>query len=105
MILVLFITYFPEHKKYIPNTSLGSGRLDFIPKGYSLEWRNSLLVAASFAFHFFFTLVTSVYLLMFVGGAEERITRYWVDLLGIISLILASIQYFPQIWETWRRKV
>ena len=105
MILVLFIAYFPENKKYIPNFSLGSGSMDLTPKGYSMEWRISLQVAASFAFHFFFTIAVSAYLLIFVGGAEEKVTRYWADLLGITSLVLASIQYFPQIWKTWKRKV
>src|SRR5256885_1969933 len=98
MILVLFIAYFPEYKKYVPNVNL-------TPKEYSIEWRISRLVAASFVFHFFFTLIVSACLIIFVGGAEEIATRYWADLLGLISLVLASVQYLPQIWRTWKRNV
>jgi hypothetical protein len=99
MILVLFIAYFPESKKYVSNIGSGDG------KEHSTEWRISRLVAASFLFHFFFTLIFSVCLYIFVGGGEQRATRYWADLLGIISLLLASVQYLPQIWKTWQRKV
>ncbi|CAB5194127.1 unnamed protein product [Rhizophagus irregularis] len=109
MILVLFMIYFPDYKKYIPNISLGSGynNLSSISSSskYSKEWSLSLQVTAAVAIHFIFTLIISAYLLIFVGGAkEEKVTRYWADLLGVISLILASIQYLPQIWKTWKRK-
>ncbi|GBB94758.1 hypothetical protein RclHR1_02410004 [Rhizophagus clarus] len=108
-ILVLFMIYFPEYKKYIPNISLGSGynNLSSISSSsskYSQEWSISLKVATAVIIHFIFTLIVSAYLLIFVGGAEEKVTRYWADLLGVISLILASVQYLPQIWKTWKRK-
>jgi len=104
MILVLYMIYFPDDKKYIPNISLGSGYNNLSPSKYSPEWSISLKVAIAVAIHFIFTLIVSAYLLIFVGGAEEKATRYWADLLGVISLILASVQYLPQIWKTWRRK-
>jgi len=94
MILTLFMVYYPEYRKYVNLT----------PKEYSAEWRISRLVSASFVFHFFFTLIVSAGLVIFVGGAEKMATRYWADLLGLISLVLASIQYLPQIWATWKRK-
>jgi thiosulfate reductase cytochrome b subunit len=99
--------YFPGYKKYIPNISLGSGynNLSSSSSKYSPEWSLSLKIATAVAIHFIFTLIISAYLLIFVGGAEENVTRYWADLLGVISLILASIQYLPQIWKTWKRKV
>lgn len=110
MILVLFMIYFPDYKKYIPNISLGSGynNLSSISSSskYSPEWSLSLKVTTAVTIHFILTLIVSSYLLIFVGGAkEEKVTRYWADLLGVISLILASIQYLPQIWKTWIRKV
>jgi len=104
MILVLFMIYFPEYKKYIPNISLGSGYNSLTSSKYSPEWRLSLQVTAAVVVHFIFTLIVSAYLLIFIGGAEEKTTRYWADLLGVISLILASVQYLPQIWKTWKRK-
>ncbi len=105
MILVLFMIFFPEYKKYIPNISLGSGYNNLTSTKYSPEWLLSLQVTTAVAVHFILTLIVSAYLLIFVGGAEEKPTRYWADLLGVISLILASVQYLPQIWKTWKRKV
>ncbi|RIA99194.1 PQ loop repeat-domain-containing protein [Glomus cerebriforme] len=104
MILILFISYFPEYEKTIPNISLGSGYNSLTATIYSPEWLYSLQVAGAVGVHFIFTLIVSAYLLIFIGGAENKTTRYWADLLGVISLILASVQYLPQIWKTWRRK-
>lgn len=97
MILILFMAYFPQYRKYIP---IG---LDDV--AISKDWSVSLYVTAFVTLHFIFTLVVSVYLLIFVGKADEHdLTKYWADALGIISLILASVQYLPQIWRTWQRK-
>uniref|UniRef100_A0A1D1Z0X1 Uncharacterized protein C4C5.03 n=1 Tax=Anthurium amnicola TaxID=1678845 RepID=A0A1D1Z0X1_9ARAE len=104
MILVLFMAYFPEYKKYVPNMSLGSGYNSLTSTKYSPEWLLSLRVTTTVVIHFIITLFVSAFLLIFVGGAEEKATRYWADLLGVISLILASVQYLPQIWKTWKRK-
>jgi len=85
------MAYFPEYKKYVLNIGFGSNLKR------SLEWRVSLGVAAFVTLHFIFTLLVSASLLIFVGEAQEHdITKYWADLLGIISLILASVQYFTK---------
>lgn len=47
----------------------------------------------------------SLGLLSFVGGpADHRWTNMWAGFLGVLSMALAGMQYFPQIWKTWKRK-
>jgi hypothetical protein len=55
--------------------------------------------------HFFIALLITIYLLTFVGGPENAWTSGWASFLGITSVVLATIQYVPQIIRTFRRKV
>ncbi|CAJ0751901.1 9354_t:CDS:2, partial [Entrophospora sp. SA101] len=48
------------------------------PTTYSYEWRASL--------------------------EDNPLTKLWAYCLGIGSMFLASVQYIPQIYRTWKRK-
>ncbi|CAG8545983.1 4909_t:CDS:2 [Ambispora gerdemannii] len=98
---ILFLAYFPEHRKltpYIPHLHYGNP-----PSTRSLEWRISLGVAITVTTHFLFVSAISIYLLNFYNGSSQA-AEYWADFLGVASMLLASVQYLPQIWRTWRRK-
>jgi hypothetical protein len=71
----------------------------------SAEWKVSLIVAATCIGHLAISFFISVLLLAFVGGPDHWQTNYWAAFLGILSMILASLQYLPQIWKTWKAKV
>ncbi|KAG9305450.1 hypothetical protein G9A89_021168 [Geosiphon pyriformis] len=100
LIFILFLLYFPEHRKlttYIPHIHYGNP-----PSTRSLEWRISLGVTFTVLTHFLLVTLISAYFLATRPTSELAI--YWADLLGVISMLLASVQYIPQIWRTWRRK-
>jgi len=102
LILVLYLLYFPEYRKlthYVRHLHHGNP-----PHTRSIEWRVSLGVAYTVSIHFLLVSAISWYLLKFVGGPTNWETEYWADFLGIMSMLLASIQYLPQIWKTWKRK-
>ncbi|CAG8766160.1 7469_t:CDS:2, partial [Acaulospora morrowiae] len=98
LIFILFMIYFPPHRKivqYVRHLHFNSP-----PTNWSSEWRISVGVATTVTLHFVLTALISLYLVS-IGGLT---TRYWADILGVISMFFASIQYLPQIWRTWRRK-
>ncbi|CAG8495654.1 9339_t:CDS:2 [Ambispora leptoticha] len=100
IIFILFLAYFPEHRKltqYIPHLHYGNP-----PSTRSLEWRISLGIAVTVTAHFLLVSAISIYLLSFYNGSSQA--EYWADFLGVASMLLASVQYLPQIWRTWRRK-
>lgn len=102
----LFLLYFPENKKrqiHEPRLRLELPSKMDLP--ISAEWKVSLVVAATCIAHLAVSFFISVLLLMFVGGPEHWQTNYWAGFLGVLSMILASLQYFPQIWKTWKSKV
>ncbi|KAG0172051.1 hypothetical protein DFQ28_010086 [Apophysomyces sp. BC1034] len=72
--------------------------------GISAEWKVSLVVAAWCLGHFALSFFISALLLVIVGGPEHRITNLWAAFLGVLSMILAALQYLPQLWKTWKRK-
>jgi hypothetical protein len=98
--------YFPENKKR--EIHAPALHLDFpskIQPPISAEWKVSLFVAAACIGHLAISFFISVLLLAFIGGPEHWQTNYWAAFLGILSMILASLQYLPQIWKTWKSKV
>lgn len=98
--------YFPENKKReIHAPSLHLDLPNTIEPSISAEWKVSLVVAAICIGHLAISFFISVLLLAFVGGPEHWQTNYWASFLGILSMIFASLQYLPQIWKTWKRKV
>jgi hypothetical protein len=72
----------------------------------SEEWKVSLWIAAICMGHLAISFFITVILLAFVGGPSEHWqTNYWAGFLGVLSMVLASLQYLPQIWKTWKQKV
>ncbi|KAF9918893.1 hypothetical protein FBU30_011236 [Linnemannia zychae] len=95
LVFILFLIYYPPHKKV-------SEELDRTVR--SKEWTDSLIIAHVVGGHFFIALLITIYLLAFVGGPENSWTSGWASFLGITSVILATIQYIPQIIRTFKRK-
>lgn len=104
---ILFLLYFPENKKRAihPPSSLHLDLPNKIQPPLSAEWKVSLVVAATCIGHLAISFFISVLLLIIVGGPEHWQTNYWAAFLGILSMILASLQYLPQIYKTWKSKV
>ncbi|KAI8366046.1 uncharacterized protein BYT42DRAFT_505519 [Radiomyces spectabilis] len=103
---LLFLLYFPENRKRRPHEPL-SLHLDLPAQMHapiSVEWKVSLVVAALCLGHLAISFFITVLLLVFVGGPDHWQTNYWAAFLGIFSMVLAALQYFPQIWKTWKRK-
>jgi cation transport ATPase len=88
------LVYFPDdHKRHQSSRSI------------SEEWKVSLTIAGLCLAHLALSFMISLGLLSFVGGpADHRWTNMWAGFLGVLSMVLAGMQYFPQIWKTWKRK-
>ena len=100
---VLFLIYFPAHRKLAPyNPQIHYGRP---PIARSREWKVSITVLYSVIVHFLLVLSVTVYLLVLVGDSSQRETYLWAGFLGVISMMMASVQYLPQIHTTWKMKV
>lgn len=103
---VLFLLYFPENKKReLHSPTLVVDLPSKLETPITNEWRVSLIVAATCIGHLAISFFISVLLLVFVGGPEHWQTNYWAAFLGILSMVLASLQYIPQIFKTWKSKV
>ncbi|KAF0520771.1 pq loop repeat protein [Gigaspora margarita] len=103
LILTLFMLYFPPQRKIL--SYLRHIHFNSPPTGWSKEWRDSIGIAIFVTVHFILTVIISICLLKFGGSAEDYPpTKYWADALGVASMLFASVQYFPQIIRTWRRK-
>ena len=101
LVFILFLIYFPENQKRVNNLDLPAKLHDL-----TNEWKTALLVAIICIGHLAISFFITVILLAVVGSPSEHWeTNYWAGFLGIISMILASFQYFPQIVKTWKRKV
>ncbi|KAI8329707.1 hypothetical protein BC941DRAFT_442181 [Chlamydoabsidia padenii] len=109
LVFILFLVYFPEDKKrtgtwHRPN-ALHLELPTTLSSNISEEWKINLVIAALCLGHLAFSFVISVCLLVFVGGPDDHeLTNLWAGFLGVFSMILAAMQYFPQIWKTWKRK-
>ncbi|KAF9090146.1 hypothetical protein BGX29_002712 [Mortierella sp. GBA35] len=95
LVFILFLIYYPAYKKV-------SEELDRTTR--SKEWTLSLIIAHVVGGHFFIALLVTIYMLAFVGGPENPWTSGWASFLGITSVVLATIQYVPQIIRTFKRK-
>ena len=67
-------------------------------KADTSSWRDALLVVYSSVAHFFVVLIISIVIFARYPGHLQ----IWANILGTFSTLLASIQYLPQIWTTWR---
>ncbi|KAJ2783969.1 monovalent cation:H+ antiporter, CPA1 (nhx1) [Coemansia interrupta] len=109
---VLYMVFFPEQNKYEPvgedaeegSSGESSPLLRARSKGVAtVEWQTALWVSAAVATHATVCLVMST-LLVAVVGPYAGPTRTWASLLGLFSLCLTCLQFFPQIIKTWRAK-
>ncbi|KAJ2827904.1 hypothetical protein IWW50_001653, partial [Coemansia erecta] len=102
---VLYMAFFPEQNKYAEAGSddeaqpLLLGRL----RRATLEWQTALWVSAAVAVHATVCIFMSA-LLVAVVGPYAAPTRTWASLLGLFSLCLTCLQFFPQIVKTWRSR-
>ena len=64
------------------------------------SYRTALIVVAICVLHAAITAILSFYFLY----AARQHTQAWADALGIMAAALASIQYFPQIYTTFKLK-
>ncbi|KAJ2159016.1 hypothetical protein GGF46_003349 [Coemansia sp. RSA 552] len=106
---VLYMTFFPEENKYAEAGSqpeqggeaqpLLSGELP--ARRATVEWQTALWVMAAIVAHASICIFMST-LLVVVVGPYAAPTRTWASLLGLFSLCLTCMQFFPQIIKTWR---
>jgi uncharacterized protein with PQ loop repeat len=90
--LLLFVTFFPREAS--PNIHRASYN------DPSPSFKTALSVAAICVLHAIATSAVSIYLL----DVRPSKLIWWANLLGISATILASVQYFPQLWTTFRLK-
>jgi hypothetical protein len=88
--LVLFVLYFPRS-----GTTSDPAKDPTAP-----TFRTALAVAAICVVHALIVLILSC---VFVWAAPTHL-QGWANFLGVFSTILASVQYFPQIYTTYRLK-
>lgn len=103
--LVLYLIYYPE-RKIVEERSQPHYRrsFSFLP-ARTEEWALSLLIARVVTLHLIICTLVTIVVLTFVGGPEHHGTSSWAAFLGITSVVLATIQYVPQIHRTYKRKV
>ncbi|KAJ5584509.1 uncharacterized protein N7459_004309 [Penicillium hispanicum] len=91
-ILLLFVIYFPRATSPTdPVSSVSSA-------SSGPTYRTALAVTALCLFHALVTVILSVAFALRRPAALPA----WANFLGILAAILASIQYFPQIYTTFR---
>ncbi|KAJ5648266.1 hypothetical protein N7490_004638 [Penicillium lividum] len=91
-ILLLFVIYFPRATS--PTNPVAS--VSSTSSGPT--YRTALTITAICLFHALATLVISVAFAL----RQPTALPAWANFLGVLSAILASIQYFPQIYTTFR---
>jgi len=89
VILFLFLIYFPRATPSTPNPAKDA---DEQP-----SFKTAVIVAWICVAHAFVTGVISIYFTLARPGSLQS----WANFLGILSTVLAVIQYFPQIWTTF----
>ncbi|KAB5532772.1 hypothetical protein GE09DRAFT_1227948 [Coniochaeta sp. 2T2.1] len=90
-IFALFLVFFRYSTSNVPEEELG---------GEAPRWQTALMVASLTLLHgLAVIIVTSI--LVYVGSPGLNM---WAQSLGLMAAILAGIQYFPQIWTTYRLK-
>lgn len=101
---VLYLIYYPTQKIALEQSQSHVRHYSFLP-ARTEEWTISLLIARVVTLHLVICTLVTIAMLTFVGGPEQRATSSWAAFLGITSVILATIQYVPQIHRTYKRKV
>ncbi|KAF9942065.1 hypothetical protein BGZ65_010976 [Modicella reniformis] len=103
LILILYLLYFPANKIVIALGQQHVRRFSLLP-ARTEEWALSLMIARVVTLHLVICVLVTIGMLAIVGGPEHRATSSWAAFLGITSVILAIIQYLPQIHRTYKRK-
>ncbi|KAF1814137.1 PQ loop repeat protein [Eremomyces bilateralis CBS 781.70] len=94
VIMLLFIIFFPKI-----DTSEGS-TLDSPFEAHPHRWQDAVITVGVAMGHFIITFIISIVIFARYPSALQL----WANLLGGLSAILAIMQYFPQIWTTWKLK-
>jgi hypothetical protein len=110
IVVFLFVLYFPvqqprsedhehhhDHPHHIiprPTEILHS---EYTPPTY----RTAISVAVASTAYFILGAIISI---IFLTKSNHQ-ARIWAAWLGVMSTILATAQYIPQLWVTWRIKV
>ncbi|EON60924.1 hypothetical protein W97_00134 [Coniosporium apollinis CBS 100218] len=87
LIMLLFLVFFPR-------PSAADSEND--PKGPT--YRSALIVVGVSILHFLVVFLVSITLL----ARFPEMLQLWANVLGISASVLASIQYLPQIYTTWK---
>lgn len=74
--------------------------VDGLPDPKAPSFRTALTVAALCLIHMVVTFILSAYFIVLHPSSLQS----WANFLGIASTILAAVQYFPQIYTTFRLK-
>ncbi|XP_006455448.1 hypothetical protein AGABI2DRAFT_209911 [Agaricus bisporus var. bisporus H97] len=116
LIFVLYMKFYPEHRKYVQldleaSDDARTSLMRIKTPVKSSEWRTSLLCAWVTLGHFLFSGVTTLYLMLTAvptPAPEVPLpapVQSWATFLGVTSAILAAIQYAPQLVHTYKHKV
>ncbi|KAJ9646052.1 hypothetical protein H2204_000714 [Knufia peltigerae] len=95
VILLLFLIFFPRTSNPLTDDQDDPPKDDLAP-----SYRTALTVTAISVLH---AVVIAILSFWFVYARPEH-AQGWANFLGIFSTVLASIQYFPQIYTTFRLK-
>lgn len=95
--LLLFLVYFPRATPPVDPTHSVS---DEEPAADTKQpsYRTAVAVTVVCIVHVVILIITSVV----IAITQPSQLQIWANVLGIMAAILASIQYFPQIWTTFR---
>jgi len=96
VILLLFLIFFPRNGSTPPVDVEDDPPKEHLAPSY----RTALIVAALCVLH---AVVIAILSFFFVYARPEH-AQAWANFLGIFSTVLASIQYFPQIYTTYLLK-
>jgi cation transport ATPase len=94
--LLLFLIFFPRNGSTPPVDVEDDPPKEHLAPSY----RTALIVAALCVLH---AVVIAILSFFFVYARPEH-AQAWANFLGIFSTVLASIQYFPQIYTTYLLK-
>ncbi|KAJ1967418.1 hypothetical protein IWQ62_001870 [Dispira parvispora] len=93
-VFVLYVVYFPQHLRYQPtSTSLDTGKP-------TSEWQAAQAVRSAVLYHMGLVSVFSFILVVGVGPNAWQV-HSWASFLGIFSMLVTCVQFFPQIHKTW----
>jgi hypothetical protein len=95
----LFLIYFPRATSATDPTNPACAEQTQNDSGDNQPtYRTAVIVTIICVVHAAIILVASIV----IAATQPTHLQAWANVLGIMSAILASIQYFPQIWTTFR---